>query len=82
MLRIMLPIVRCLTSLISHHCQVRNILCLCFNQGERSCQSLCGGEFILGSHIIRETGNSKEGFFHINLAWSSKRCEHLYDEMQ
>ena len=53
-----------------------------FNQGERSCQSLCGGELILGSHIIRETWNSKEGYFHINLAWSSKRCEHLHDEMQ
>ena len=34
------------------------------------------------SHFIHETGNSKEGCFHINLAWSSKRCEHLYDEMK
>ena len=26
---------------------------------------------IVGSHINRETGNWKEGCFHINLSWSS-----------
>ena len=60
----------------------KNIICLCFHRGERSCQYLCGGELILGSHIIRETRNSKEYCFHINLSWSSRRCENLHDEMQ
>ena len=32
---------------------------------------MCGGKLIVGSHIIRETGNWKEGCFHINLSYSS-----------
>ena len=35
----------------------------------------------MGSHIIHETGNLKEGCFHINLSQSSKRCENFHDEM-